>query len=726
MAIFEELKRRNVFRIAIGYAIIGWLLLQVIDLVLGNITAPDWVMQVFMLAVAVGFPIAIFFAWAFEMTPEGIKREHEVDRTQSITHKTGRKLDFTIIAILALALGYFVFDKYGGSDEPVSDLTSTTTETVVAEPADTRKSIAVLPFANRSNREEDAFFSDGIHDDLLTSLAKVGSLKVISRTSVMRYKDTELPITQIAGELGVATILEGGIQRSANQVRINVQLIDAQTDEHLWAEIYDRELSAENLFAIQSEISHEIVTALKATLTDEEAQRLDDMPTTSLEAYGEFVLGRQKNALRTTDALEESQEHFERALELDPDYTLAYVGLADSFALQATYGNLPWLESFAPRQAAIDKALALDPLSGEAYTSLGSLRTDQNQDEEAEESFKKAIELSPNYATAWHWYAYSLDGRGRYEDALPLIRKAVELDPKSPIIATMLSGVYRGLGRIEEAMATIQSSLRDDPNFPNHYGTMVGLLQNTGRLSEAAQWAYAFANLDSTSSFSAARACNLNVQLGDIVSAEPCFDAAEEAYPESNFGWRTNLYQFKGQYHDAVAEMEETARKFPNPGVFAGLGFNYMLVSDGQSALAIVEEHWPELLGTDEILIGQDNNDRAQLAAFVLWEAGNKERANYLFDRLLTWMDSTHRIRGGEYEVSDVFIHVLRGDKQNAIAALRDAIDSGWREHWWRLRYPVYDVMLDEPEWGELMTELEADIARQRQWFENHKDDPLF
>ena len=238
---------------------------------------PEEVGPVVVAIVAIGFPLALFFAWAFELTPEGIKRENEVDRSQSITPQTGQKLNIAIIVLLVVAVGYLLFDKFSG-DRPESASTPAAEVTEVAEameaasapdsePTDERPSIAVIPFVNRSRLEEDEFFVDGVHDDLLTNLARIGSLKVISRTSVLRYRDTETPIPEIAEELGVATIMEGAVQRAGDTVRINVQLIDAATDEHLWAEIYDREMTAENLFAIQSEISRAIADALQATLT---------------------------------------------------------------------------------------------------------------------------------------------------------------------------------------------------------------------------------------------------------------------------------------------------------------------------------------------------------------------------------------------------------------------------------------------------------------------------
>jgi len=236
MSFIDELKRRNVFRVGIAYIVVAWLIAQVADLVLNNIEAPHWLMQAILLLLGLGLPLALFFAWAFELTPEGLKKEKDVDRNQSITQRTGRKLDRLIIAVLVLALGYFAYDKFvrtpaGETPTRVARAQSASVPAAAAEPHSGEKSIAVLPFANRSNREEDEFFTEGIHDDLLTHLAKIGSLKVISRTSVMRYKNSEKSIPEIAAELKVGTVLEGGIQRSGDQVRINVQLIDAKTDE---------------------------------------------------------------------------------------------------------------------------------------------------------------------------------------------------------------------------------------------------------------------------------------------------------------------------------------------------------------------------------------------------------------------------------------------------------------------------------------------------------------
>ncbi len=341
MSLFNELKRRNVFRVAVGYIVSSWLLVQVADLVLENIGSPDWVIQTIMLVIALGFPVVVFFSWAYEVTPEGIKRESEIDRSQSITHVTGRKLDYSILVVVILALGYFIWETQfsdrgpgvaespGLAAEVESEVAAAVHESAETLLADTR-SIAILPFENRSNREEDQFFTDGIHDDLLSTIAKIGALKVISRTSVSEYRDTTKKLPQIAQELGVANIVEGGVQRSGAQVRINVQLIDAATDEHLWAEIYDRELTTENLFAIQSEISRAIAEALQAALSPAEEQRIDSKPTDNLLAYDAYLRGRQLMESREAAKLKLAIGEFSKAVELDPGFALAWVGVADS------------------------------------------------------------------------------------------------------------------------------------------------------------------------------------------------------------------------------------------------------------------------------------------------------------------------------------------------------------------------------------------------------------
>ena len=264
MSFFDELKRRNVFRVGVAYVIVAWLLAQVADLFLENFGAPDWVIKSVLIVLVIGFPLAIFFAWAFELTPEGLKREKEVDRSQSIASETGRKLDRAIIAILVLALGYFVYDKYGGSGAPAEVATAQN----AALPAEAEKSIAVLPFVNMSSDTEQEYFSDGISEEILNALAGVQGLKVAGRTSSFAFKGQNQDLRAIGEALGVNHILEGSVRKSGGKVRITAQLIKVDDGFHVWSDTYDRELT--DVFAIQDEIANAILEQMRTALLDEQ------------------------------------------------------------------------------------------------------------------------------------------------------------------------------------------------------------------------------------------------------------------------------------------------------------------------------------------------------------------------------------------------------------------------------------------------------------------------
>ncbi len=455
-SVWGELKRRNVVRVGVAYVIVGWLILQFADVLIPLLTLPEWVGRLIFLLLLVGFPLALFFAWAYELTPEGLKKDKDVDRSQSITHVTGRKLDFIIITVLVLALGYFAYDKF--LLEPESGEVF----------GDMDRSIAVLPFANRSASEEDIFFIDGLHDDLLTHISKIGSIKTISRTSVMQYRDTNKTIRQIAEELGVATIMEGSVQRAGDTIRINLQLIDAETDEHLWAEVYDRELTAANIFEIQSEIASAIADALRTTLTPAEQTRIDKRGTDSLEAYQLYLKGRSFWNRRTAADLWQAVEYFKAAIEADDEYATAYAGLADTYAHLglAAYSGAPANEVLPLAKDALLRALELDNEIAEAYAALGFVRTWYDRDwAGAEQAFKRAIELNPNYAPAHQWYSHYLVSQGDYGEAVTQIRKALELDPRSLITHAVASGVLAAAGRADDAIAEVNNALEINPDF---------------------------------------------------------------------------------------------------------------------------------------------------------------------------------------------------------------------------------------------------------------------
>ena len=288
----EELKQRNVLRVAAAYALVAWILIEAGSVLLPLFGAPDWLFKAYVVAVMGGFVVALTIAWAYEMTPDGVKLEKNVDR-RTYRPTSPRRLNIAIIALLAIALTVSIF----------FNVTEIGQQRQAASPSPDRLSIAVLPFTSRSSDSENQFFTDGIHDDLLTRLSDIESLRVISRTSVLEYRDTTKNIAQIGEELGVATIVEGAVQRFGNQVRITVQLIDARMDEHIWSHSYDREMTMANLFDIQSEISSQIASSLRAALTPEEQTRLTSVPTTNLEAYTLYAAGRNNLTLRRFESL---------------------------------------------------------------------------------------------------------------------------------------------------------------------------------------------------------------------------------------------------------------------------------------------------------------------------------------------------------------------------------------------------------------------------------------
>jgi TolB-like protein len=480
MSFFEELKRRNVFRVGVAYAISAWVLLQVMDLVLDNTDAPDWVMDVFMIVVLLGFVVALVIAWAYEMTPEGIRKEADVDRDESVTHHTAKKLDvITLVAIGAMALLIVGERLIGPAPEPAPATEAGETETaqistpasadpapVAIAPEIDNKSIAVLPLANRSVNEEDAFFAEGMHDEILTRLSRIGSLKVISRTSVMGYADTTKKMAEIGQELGVATLLEGGVQRAGNRVRVNVQLIEAATDKHLWAEIFDRELTADNLFDIQSEITRSISDALEAVLTGDEQLALNDKPTENLEAYAYYLRAKAMSAGygRPEGELRSSISIYESAIALDPNFAAAWAAISTDWTeLQWTTGGTS--NELANAEKALAKAQELAPEAAETLTAEGYVHYwGYLEYQKALDAFDAALAKKPGSVLALRGKAYVQRRMGRLDESASTFRRAIELDPNDPGMPADFGYLLLRKGDMQEAETMFRRSIAQAPD----------------------------------------------------------------------------------------------------------------------------------------------------------------------------------------------------------------------------------------------------------------------
>jgi len=612
MNLFNELKRRNVFRVGIAYAVVAWLVMQFADVVLNNITAPGWVFQAIMLLLAIGFPIVLVFAWAFEMTPEGLKKEKDVDRNRSIAPRTGRKLDRAIIVFLTLALAYFAYDKFvnGAPGEASGKAAQTLAGNDTAAENQARsqddKSVAVLPFAFRSANEEDQFFAEGMHDDLLTQLAKIGSLKVISRTSVLEYKDTTKKIPEIAAELGVSTIVEGGVQRSGSRIRFNAQLIDAKTDEHLWAETYNRELTAENLFDIQAEIARAIATALQATLSPEEEASIDRALTNNLEAWESYQRAISMSKKQDVGSMKTGLIEINRALRLDPDFAAAWSLKAILLLQQYWYYDT----DPATRDAAwdaIQSGRAIDPTLPELDIAEGYYYYWGYRDyAKALPFMQRASAALPNNARVHQARAYVLRRMGDWENALAAMRQAGELDPRSNTSSSDLGETLTFLHRFkeaEQAFTAAQVIERDDQSTLSYIALLhlqeSGDINSYSHLSHLASAVNADVQLDSWQS--SLYLDDFEAALQDVVDWQEGFlDTKDFLVTRPMLTGLTHLYA--GQIESARPLLLDARQEFEtllqeNPGsypVYRSLCF----ITGGLGELADTQKYCQQALQT--------------------------------------------------------------------------------------------------------------------------------
>ncbi|MCZ6826889.1 MAG: hypothetical protein O7D88_05265 [Gammaproteobacteria bacterium] len=472
----RELSRRNVFKVAAVYVVTAWLVMQIADTMFPAFQMPAWTITFVAFLLLIGFPIAMLLSWAFEMTPDGLKREKDIEHAESIAVQTGNKLNVITITLLGIAVVFFALDKFGVGDKESG--------TAIAQD---KKSIAVIPFENISGDAANDPFTIGIHDDLLTHLSRIGSLKTISRTSMLQYRNTTKTIPEIARELGVATILEGGVQRSGDRIRINAQLIDAETDTHLWAATYDRQLTAGNIFAIQTEIAMSIAEALAATLTEGEQQRLAKVPTESLAALDAYFLGKQLLERRTRESLLAAVEYFEEVIKLDPDFALGHSGLADAYMILPEHDENLDLDMVKQKSvAAVNRALELDPNIPEVLASMAwNLMIHEYKWDEAEKIMRRALEIEPNNTNALHWMSHILSWQGRQEEGLKYAERAVEVDPLSLLMERNLSYILVDSGRFDEAIKLAYEVRERDPGLSEVIGDLWLFMLRAERIEEA-------------------------------------------------------------------------------------------------------------------------------------------------------------------------------------------------------------------------------------------------
>ena len=736
MSFVKELRRRNVIRVAIAYMAASWLLTEVASTLMPLFGVPDWGLRLVVILLALGFIPALVISWVYEITPDGVKREKEIVREESITHLTARRLDLITISLIAVALLIVAADRYWPRAEiPPPEIVSseaadTGSQSESAAPvADLREdpSVAALPFTNRSANPDDAFFVDGIHSDLLAHLSRIDKIRTISRTSVMGYRDSNKSLTEIAGELGVAAILEGGVQRAGTQVRINVQLIDARRDEPIWAEIYDRELTVANLFDIQTEIAARIADGLEATLSPDERSNMRLKSTDNLEAYEAYLLGKQRYALTTFEGFSDALRYFRKAVDIDPNFTLAWVGIADALVKLAGARGFALDVTLDDARAAAETALDLDANSGEAYTSLCEISWREGQQAQAKVLCEQALELRPNYPPLSRLYGILLwKDPETMEEALAWREASIRLDPMSAELRRSYATALRALGRVDEAVEQLNKALEIDPDHPGARDAIATIeWQVYSRLDRAVQHFHTVINIDPDSAIYYGFLAQLYLDLAQPRRARALFDRAVALAPQYRFaawhGLLLSLYDGTDENIDGYAEnvlREQFGALWHTTFSMAQLSRRALTHNEIDAALEVYSSRMPQLLVEDDPAIGLYNYRAAIDLAIVLQRAGDYRRAAFLLDRAEDFIQGQPRLGWwGGYWIADVRILALRGSTDEALAALQQAVDEGWRSLWWY--YMRHDLALtsirDEPGFKVALEQLEADAAMQMQ-----------
>lgn len=581
------------------------------------------------------------------------------------------------------------------------------------------KSIAVLPFDNRSALEEDASLSDGVHDDLITQLSRIRDIKTISRTSVMRYRDSEKTLRAISDELGVATLLQGSVQRSGERIRINVQLIDARTDFNLWARSYTRDLTASDIFAIQSAIVADVANSLEVVLTTEEEQRIDFVPTTNIVALEAYYQGKRLSAALRNEAFDQAVERFQYAIEQDPGFANAYAALAHVYLNQIYYRGMTREEQIRRAEPLIKRALEINPELGEAYSALGTLRRYADDWTGAIDAYKRAVELSPHDAQTYYQYGNVVEWQlRRPEEALALKRKAVELDPENYGNGLILNSSLSALGRFDEARAILESVLQDDPDNAYACFDLGRLLGNAYyKLDESVFWLRkGFARDPQNPNF--AREIALCYEyLSDYEEAARWLQRSIDLAPTGTDSeiFRGQIAIYLGNYEEAYAIF----RQAPRNSDYYPWALYYLSVNDleeGRYAETITRilAAQPALVDTPNQDVDETNFWMASLLAYAYKQLAQTDKADKLIRRSLALYDTMPRmgINQGGYSFNDVCVLATKGDTRTALSRLREAVDQGYYPNTLFER-PELKALRDEPEFQSILAEIEAQLARQ-------------
>jgi TolB-like protein/Flp pilus assembly protein TadD len=749
MGLIDELKRRNVIRVAVLYLVAGWLVIQISDVVFPALGVPDFGLRFIIGFLIVCFPLALIFSWVYEMTPEGLKKEREIDRTQSITPATGHKINALIIGLLVLAIVAVVADRLipeppaesgaraqqdaarGGEivRDPAAEPSQGVNETIGNTAPE--KSVAVLPFVNMSNDPDNEFFSDGLSEELLNVLAGIPGLYVAARTSSFYFKGHTGDIGEIALQLRVRNVLEGSVRKSGDKVRITAQLIDATNGYHLWSDTYDRNI--EDVFAVQDEISQHVAEALQvALLSGDEPAREADKPTENMDAYLAYLRGQQHVNAGGVEGFVSAVADFEEAIELDPGFAEAHASLGLAWASQISWGNITYADAGDKVRSAADRALALnDQLAlawaadGLAYAYSGPAR---QRDPRVLQSIERARDLDPDNTDILYWYTQALGWVDRASDSIEPLKKGLLRDPLSSVLHNRLADVQLQDREFDAARQSFLTAAQLGPMNPRPPDGLAGLERNQGNFDEAIRWQAKVIDLDPADGFSRSLLTVDYLELGDADRARQWADAAMAISPESPMSRATlALAQwFQGDREQAMVGINRFYENFTlgstgDPGYWmlvmslnhwlsvgdlekAGSVASHYVVGDRPLATAPAPGDKPNGLRTFE---------QVEILSLIRARDGD-EKANRMADDWLRWLDAgVQGWNDGLIASTRCNLLASKGDLANAMEACRASLRASENSTFVLLRLsPMLDPLRDTPEWRTWLDEISKDRAQ--------------
>ena len=705
MNFISELKRRNVIRMAGLYLIGAWLITQVAATLLPVFEAPGWVMKTIVGILAIGFVPAMVFAWVFELTPDGLKRDSEIPEAQSIAPQTARKMERSILVLFAIALAFFAFDKFYLAPKRDVALLASTAQAAAA--SDTPRSIAVLAFDDLSAEGDQAYLAEGVSEELLNLLARIDGLKVAARTSSFKFKNSDADIGEIGRALKVDAVLEGSIRKSGNEIRVTAQLIKVSDGFRLWNGSYQRKL--DDIFVVQDEISAAFVSALRLEL-DANAPAVR---TANVAAYEHYLQGRLLAREPIRANLLAAVARYEQAITLDPGFAAPYGGLAESWVMLADYGGVPRSEAFPRAGKAARRALEIDPQSAEALTAIALLRDMDNDTVGASTAFEAALLANPSYVPAYNLYADMLRDKGDMRRMLEMQQRAAELDPLSIYMKSRVANKLLAMGRFDEAGRAIDIMLVAAPNNDFVLEEAANLAASRGYFAKAVETYQRVHASRLGDAYSAARITIVAAWMQDRPLADRALKAARARGAGNS--WELLALAELADWQREPAQLDTLGRQdgplgawwrarratvqsdLPQARVHLLEALRLSGYDAGKPPLAI---HIPALieLARVERELGQ-----------ATWQATLQ-----VADAGLKMVSAQESVRLNVFEFvayGQARVHALRGEREQALVQLRRAVAQGYARHWFLANDPVFAPWRTDPEFTALVSDMDARAA---------------